>query len=293
MTQKLSTILLGGALAAVLILGGALFTVDQTKQAIVLRFGELQKVHDTPGLKIKIPFIEEVLFYEKRVLNFDLPEVRITTGDQKRMIVDTYTRYRINDPVMFFRAIKPATEQGAAIRLEALISSTVRNVLGKVTLRNLLSQEREKIMKQIEEEVGNLVKPLGLEIIDVRIIRTELPPENRNAVFARMNAELVRIAKENRAVGAEKAQEIISRADKDKVIILAEAQKKAQDVRGKGDAKAIEIASAAFGKDIHFYEFYKTMETYRNTLDTGTTMVLTTDTDLFRFFDHSDVKSKG
>lgn len=265
-------------------LNSAIFTVDQTKQAIVLRFGEFRRAHTEPGLKFKVPFIEDVIYYEKRVLNFDLPEVRITTGDQKRLIVDTYTRYRINDSVVFFRSVKNV--DGAAVRLETLISSTVRNVLGNLPLRNLLSEGRSKIMHQIEEKVGNLARPFGIEIIDVRIIRTELPPENRNSVFARMNAELIRIAKENRAVGEKNALIISSKADKDKVIILAEAQKKAQTLRGEGEAKAIELVSATLNKDPDFYNFYRTMELYRNSLEEGTTMVLSTDSDMFKLFDH-------
>ncbi len=279
-----------GILVAVMISGGALFTVDQAQQAIVLQFGELKKVHEEPGLKFKIPFIQEVMFYEKRVLDFDLPEVRITTGDQKRMLVDTYTRYRIKDPVTFFQTIKPANEMGAGIRLEAIISSTVRNVLGRNILRTLLSEERSKIMHQINEEVGRQVKPLGIEIVDVRIIRTELPQENRKAVFARMNSELERIAKENRAKGAEKAQQIRAIAERDRTILMAEAQKKAQEIRGEGESKALNIVSQAFEKDFDFYNFYRSMELYRTSMQSGTTLVLNTDSDLFKHFAHPDKK---
>jgi modulator of FtsH protease HflC len=272
------------ALALVVIGGGVIFTVDQTKQAIVLQFGELRKVHTTPGLKVKIPFIQDVLFYEKRVLSFDFPEVRITTGDQKRLLVDTYTRYRIIDPILFFQTVKPASEQGAAMRLEAFVTSTVRNVLGKVPLRNLLSEERPKIMKSIEREVDALARPLGISIVDVRIIRTELPVENRDAVFSRMISALNQIAKGNRANGEKIGQEIRSAADRDQSIILATAQQKAQDIRGQGEAESIQILGESLGKNPQFYGFYRTMQTYRETLGEGTTLVLTTDNDLFRFF---------
>ena len=276
------------AFLGLMIMGGGIFIVNQTHQAIVLQFGELKRVHSEPGLKFIIPFIQEVLFYEKRVLDFDLPEVRITTGDQKRLLVDTYTRYRIQDPVLFFQTIKPATEQGAGMRLETIVSSTVRNVLGKVSLPKLLSEERSKIMQQINEEVARLVKPIGIEIIDVRIIRTELPPENRKAVFARMNSELERIAKENRAKGAEKAQYIKAMAERDRTILLAEAQKKAQEIRGEGDSKSLIIASEAFGKNPEFYSFYRSMQLYRESLGAGTTLVLSTDNDLFKHFVHPE-----
>ncbi|MBM3468605.1 MAG: protease modulator HflC [Alphaproteobacteria bacterium] len=275
-------------LSVVVIGGGMIFTVDQTKQAIVLQFGELRKVHTTPGLKVKLPFIQDILFYEKRVLDFDFPEVRITTGDQKRLLVDTYTRYRIVDPIRFFKTVKPANEQGAAIRLEAFVTSTVRNVLGKIPLRNLLSEERPKIMKTIEKEVDALAQPLGISIVDVRIIRTELPMENRDAVFNRMISALNQIAKGNRANGEKTGQEIRSAADRDKSIILATANKKAQDIRGQGEAKSIQILGASLGKNPEFYGFYRTMQTYRETLTEGTTLVLTTDNDLFRFFNNPE-----
>jgi len=268
----------------VMIGGGVLFTVDQTKQAIVLQFGELRKVHTTPGLKMKIPFIQDVLFYEKRVLNFDFPEVRITTGDQKRLLVDTYTRYRIVDPILFFQTVKPANEQGASMRLEAFVTSTVRNVLGKVPLRNLLSEERPKIMKSIEREVDTLARPLGIAIVDVRIIRTELPMENRAAVFNRMISALNQIAKGNRATGEKIGQEIRSAADRDRSIMLATARQKAQKILGEGDARSIEILGRASGKNPEVYVFFRAMETYRETLGEGTNLVLTTDNDLFRFF---------
>lgn len=257
--------------------GGTLFTVNQTQQAIVLQFGELRKVHTNPGLKVKIPFIQDVLFYEKRFLSFDFPEVRITTGDQKRLLVDTYTRYRIVNPVLFFQTVKPANEQGASMRLEAFVTSTVRNVLGKVPLRNLLSEERYQIMKSIEKEVDALTRPLGIEIVDVRIIRTELPVENRNAVFSRMISALNQIAKGNRANGEKIGQEIRSAANRDQDIILATAQQKAQEIRGQGEAQAIRILGETLEKNPQFYGFYRTMQTYRETLSEGTTLVLTTD----------------
>jgi len=281
------------AIGVVVVSGGMLFTVDQTNQAIVLQFGELRKVHTKPGLKIKAPFIQDVLFYEKRVLNFDFPEVRITTGDQKRLLVDTYTRYRIIDPILFFQTVKPANEQGAAMRLEAFVTSTVRNVLGKVPLRNLLSEERPKIMKSIEKEVDVLARPLGIAIVDVRIIRTELPVENREAVFSRMISALNQIAKGNRASGEKIGQEIRSAADRDRSIILATAQQKAQDIRGQGEAKSIHILGTSLGKDPEFYGFYRTMQTYRETLGEGTTLVLTTNNDLFRFFNAPERELKN
>ncbi|MBX3486958.1 MAG: protease modulator HflC [Candidatus Paracaedibacteraceae bacterium] len=273
---------------AFFVLSSSVFMINQTQQAIVLQFGELRRVIKDPGLKFKVPFIQEVTIYDKRVLDFDLPATDITLGDQKRVRVDTYTRYKISDPIQFFKSVKPANELGTARRLEALVGSTVRNVLGKVELRELLSEKRSKVMHQINEEVKALTKSLGLEIIDLRIVRTELPPENRPAVFNRMNADLQRYAKENRATGDEKAQEIKSTAEKERTTLLAEASKDALILRGEGDAKAISIIADSMGKDPEFYGFYKSMETYETILKPETTMVLSSDNELFKHFSHPD-----
>lgn len=279
-------------IAALVVLGvlgaGSVFTVDQKSQAIVLQFGELSRVVATPGLKLKIPFIQDVTYYDKRVLDFDLPAIPITTGDQKRIVVDTYTRYRIKDPVLFFQTIKPADEHGTAMRLEALVSSTVRNVIGKLPLRSLLTEERVRAMERIHQEVSHLTESLGIEIVDIRIIRTELPVENRKAVFARMNSELERIAKENLAKGAEKAQQIRSTADKDRAIILAEAEKEAQQAKGEGEAKALEIVSSSLGKDPEFYGFYRSLEAYKEVLKDDTTMILSSESELFKYFSNPE-----
>lgn len=285
-SSRLITPLVFGLLVFLLIVNTMLFTVDQTQQAIVLRFGALSKVYTNPGLKFRLPFMDEVVVYEKRVLDYDLPPVPVTTIDQKRMVVDTYTRYVISDPVRFYQTIKPATEEGVRLRLETIISSSLRNVLGTVELRTMLTQERGAIMQRLEKEVKALSQKLGIEIIDVRIIRTELPPANRNAVFARMNAELNRIASENRAKGSEMAQGIRARAEAERTVILAEARKKASIIRGDAEAKAIDILSSTLGQDISFYNFYRSMQMYDATLTTDTSFILSSDNDLFRFFNH-------
>lgn len=279
-------------LLATFTLNMVLFTVEQTKQAIVLRFGALTSVHTDPGLKAKVPFIDEVIMYEKRVMDYDLPPIQVTTVDQKRLVVDTYTRYVISDPVLFFQSIKPASEMGARLRLETIISSSVRNVLGKVPLRHILTVERAVIMKRIEEEVKNLAKGLGMQIIDVRIIRTELPPENREAVFARMNAELNRVASENRAKGSEKAQGIRAKAEAEQTVILADAEQIAQKIRGEAEAKAIDIISSTLGKDVEFYNFFRSMQVYGESIQEDTTILMGLDNDLFRFFGHPEKQMK-
>lgn len=287
---------IGIGLGVLVVLGvigsGSLYTVDQRSQAVVLQFGELKRVVNTPGLKMKIPLIEDVTYYDKRVLNFDLPAIPITTGDQKRIVIDTYTRYRINNPVLFFQTIKPADELGAAMRLEALISSTVRNVIGKIPLRSLLTLERSKVMERIHQEVRTLAQALGMDIVDIRIIRTELPKENRQAVFARMNSELERIAKENLAKGAERAQQIRSTAEKDRAVIIAEAQRDAQKAKGEGEAKALDIVASALGEDTDFYELYRSLETYKLAFKGDSTMVLSSDSELFKYFNNPEKKGQ-
>jgi membrane protease subunit HflC len=271
----------------------SVFTLDQRQAAIVLQFGESKHVYTEPGLKFKIPLIQEVIILEKRVLDFDLPPVHITMGDQKRLVVDVYARYRIDDPLKFYRTIKPANENGAKARLEALISSSVRNVLGKVPLRNLLSAERSTIMQQIEKEVRNMAQPLGISMVDVRIIRTELPTENREAVFARMNAELERFAMENRAKGSEVAQTIRAQADKECTILLAQAQQTANKNRGLGESEAIRITTSAFSKDVEFYSYFRALENYRLAFDNNANFVVSSDSQFMQSLFEPQSKSRS
>ncbi len=271
----------------IIFLSDALFVVNQTTQAIVLMFGEYRRIHTEPGLKIKIPFIEKILFYETRILDYDLPPIEAFTQDQKRLWVNTYTRYKISDPLKFLQSVRPASEDGLRDRLKAIIRSSVLNVVGKVELRSMLRKERSDNMHQILEEVRTIAEPLGITIVDVRIIRAELPTENRNTVFARMNSELVRFAKENRAKGEELAIGIRAQADKEKTIILAEANKQSEDICGGGDAKAIEIAAESFGADPDFYEFYRTLESYRNSIKAGSSFLLSTDNGYTKFLTES------
>lgn len=284
-----SLLLLGVAgLAFLSVAGGMFYTVDQTSQAIILQFGELKRVVSTPGLKVKLPFIQDVIFYENRVLDLDLPAIPLITFDKKRLLVDTYTRYRIADPSQFFQTIKPANEQVAGMRLETLISGTLRNVIGRITLPGLLSEERTATMEHINEEVARLAKPLGIEIVDIRIIRTDLPNENRKSVFEKMNSEQILIAKKNRADGAEAAQEIRSTAEKERTILIAEAEKEAQEIIGKGEAAALKVVSDTLGKDPEFYGFYRALDVYQKSIGKDTTMVLSSDSDIFKYFNNPE-----
>ncbi|MBP9752686.1 MAG: protease modulator HflC [Proteobacteria bacterium] len=261
-----------------------LFIVHQTEQAIVLQFGELTNVHSKPGLKYKIPFIQDVIYYENRVLSYDLPPIYVTTVEQKRLVIDAYVRYQIKDAIQFFKSVKPSNETGAKDRLNMLVVSSVRNILGKVSLPQVLNKERTSVMKQIQDEVASQATNLGLEIVDVRIIRTELPQENRNAVFNRMNAELARFAKENRAKGEEIAQGIRARSDTEKAKILAEAEQESKKIKGEADAEAIKITNEAFSKDPKLYNVIKSLEAYEKTLSEDTNVVISTDIPFFNYF---------
>ncbi len=278
-----------GVCAAVIIfvLASSIFIVNQQNQAIVLQFGQYKAFHNEPGLKFKVPFIQDVTYYEKRIIDYDSDAILVTTVDQKRLHVDAYVRYRIVDALAFFRSVQPANEFGARNRFDAVIASSIRNVLGKVPLRNLLSAERVNIMKQIQDEVITLSKPLGLEIVDVRIVRTELPVENRPAVFQRMNSILDRTAKQNRAEGDEKARGIRASAERERAVLLAEAKQKAQGIRGEGDAKAMKITNTAFSVDPEFYNFYRSLETYRETMKGDTMLYMSADHPYFSYFSNS------
>tara|TARA_B100000965_G_C19555506_1_gene741985 strand:+ start:254 stop:1123 length:870 start_codon:yes stop_codon:yes gene_type:complete len=260
------------------------FTVDQTKQAIVLQFGEPKRVVNKPGLNFKIPFIQEVAFFEKRVLSLvssDSEEVILS--DQKRLEVDTYSRFKIIDPLLFYQTVR--NELGARQRLESIIDSSVRRVLGKLKLISILSDARKKIVEDIGIEVNQIVKRLGMEIIDVRIRRADYPEATSQNIFNRMRSEREQEAKEFRAQGAEEAQKIRANAEKQKTVLLAEAERKSEAIRGDGDGLAIKIYSDAFGRDAKFYKFYRSMQAYEKTfIDKDTTMILSPESDFFSFF---------
>ena len=262
----------------------ALFTVDQTKQALVLQFGEPKRIIQQPGLAIKLPFIQDVEYYEKRVLSLipqDAEEVIL--ADQKRILVDAYARYRISNPLLFYQTVR--NEFGARSRLESIIDSSVRRVLGSETLASILTGMRNNINDNIKDEVEESVTSLGIEIIDVRLRRADYPESTSQNIFNRMKSEREREAKEFRATGEEEAQKIRADAEKTRTVIVAEAARKAQENRGRGDSEAIEIYANSFGKDADFFSFYRSMEAYRAAIgESETSMVLSPDSEFFRFF---------
>ncbi len=276
------------AIAAVLVVAGifamsSLFIVDQTEQALVLQFGQPLRVLRDPGLQVKKPFIQNVIFYDKRLLDFEPPPEEVIASDQKRLIVDTYARYRITNPLLFYQTV--ASEVTARARLGALVSGSLRQVIGNVTLSALLSPERAKIMRQIRDAVAGQAKPFGIEVVDVRIRRADLPPQNSEAIFARMRSERQQQAALYRGEGAQAAKTVRANADRERTVILADAQRDAQKVRGDGDAKAIEIYANAYDQDKDFFVFYRSLQAYRDALTgNNTSFVLNPNSSFFRFF---------
>jgi modulator of FtsH protease HflC len=264
----------------------ALFIVDQTEQALVLQFGQPRRVIRDPGLWAKRPFLEDVRRYDNRLLDFEPPPEEVIVSDQKRLVVDTYTRYRITDPLLFFQTVN--SEAAVRARLSAMVNGSLRRVLGNVTLSALLSHQRSSIMTQIRDEVSDQGKGFGINVIDVRIRRADLPEENNQAIYARMVSERQQQAAQYRGEGAEAAQNVRANADRERTVILAEAQRDAQRVRGDGDAESIRLYADAFGQDKEFFAFYRSMQAYRDALNGRTTsFVLNPDSGFFRFFEHS------
>jgi len=263
----------------------ALFIVDQTEQALVLQFGQPRRVIRDPGLWVKRPFLEDVRRYDNRLLDFEPPPEEVIVSDQKRLVVDTYTRYRITDPLLFFQTVN--SEAAVRARLSAMVNGSLRRVLGNVTLSALLSHQRSSIMTQIRDEVADQGKGFGIDVIDVRIRRADLPEENNQAIYARMVSERQQQAAQYRGEGAEAAQNVRANADRERTVILAEAQRDAQRVRGDGDAESIRVYADAFGQDKEFFAFYRSMQAYRDALNGRTTsFVLNPDGGFFRFFDN-------
>ena len=263
---------------------GALFTVDQTQQALVIQFGEPKRTIQEPGLAFKLPFIQDVVFYEKRVLSLipqDAEEVILS--DQKRLQVDAYARYQIQDPLLFFQTVR--NELGARGRLEAIIDSSVRRALGRETLGSILTGQRNDITRSIGDEVNQSVSSLGIKIIDVRLRRADYPEATSQNIFNRMKSEREREAKEFRATGEEEAQKIRADAEKTRTVIISEAKREAQETRGAGDSNAIRIYAESFGQDAEFFAFYRSMEAYDKSMtDKGTSMVISPTSSFFRFF---------
>jgi membrane protease subunit HflC len=261
----------------------SLFIVKEINQAIVLQFGDPKKIITEAGLNFKLPFIQNVVFLDKRVLNLDNPPEEVIASDQKRLIIDAITRFQITDPLKFY--ISVGNERVARSRLSTIINSRIRGVLGTQELATLLSTERTKQMTIIRNDVNEEAKGFGIKIIDVRIKRADLPPANSDAIYKRMQTERQREAKEFRAQGAEIAAKITSTADKDVTVLLANAKKQSEIMKGEGDGQRNKIFADAFGKDPQFFAFYRAMQAYETALIGGeTSLILSPDSEFFKFF---------
>ena len=267
----------------------SIFIVKEINQAIVLQFGDPKRIISKPGINFKIPFIQNVVFLDKRILNLDTPPEEVIASDQKRLIVDAFARFQIVDPLKFY--ISVGNERVARSRLSTIINSRIRSVLGTQRLQTLLSEDRSKQMSLIQEGVNTEAEKFGIKIVDVRIKRADLPQANSEAIYRRMQTEREREAKEFRARGAEMAVTITSTADKEVTVILADAEKQSQIMKGEGDGQRNKIFADAFGKDPEFFAFYRAMQAYEKSLIGGdTSLILSPDSEFFKFF--GNIKAK-
>jgi membrane protease subunit HflC len=278
----------GGAIAVLAVIAAiigysALFTVYQTRIALVVRLGEPRRVITEPGLNVKLPLIESVIYVDKRILDLENPPAEVIASDQKRLVVDAFARYRVNDALRFYQAV--GSIEGANSRLSTLLNAALRRVLGEATLTHVVRDDRAALMGRVREQLDREAAAFGITVVDVRIRRADLPAENSQAVYDRMKSERKREATEFRAQGSQRALEIKARADRDATVIVAEAQSKGDQMRGEGEAERNRIFAEAFGKDPDFFAFYRSMQAYEQGLKhNDTRMVLKPDSEFFRYF---------
>jgi membrane protease subunit HflC len=259
----------------VIVLTGSLFTVQQTEQVLITQFGRPVRVISTPGLKAKLPFVQTAIDFDRRLLDMDFPSEEVILGDQRRLIVDSFARFRITDPLQYYQAVGPS-EEGIRARLTSVAESALRQVLGGEQLLDVLSSRRKSIMEAIRKLVGSEMQGFGVSIEDVRIRRADLPPENTQAILSRMKSERQRVAAQARAEGAEASAKIRADADLQRTVILANAHATADQLRGHGEADAIALYAAAYQRDDHFFQIWRTLQAYRDAFANGTTRLVVT-----------------
>jgi membrane protease subunit HflC len=280
--------IIGGAVAVLLIVAlviaySALFTVYQTHQALVVRLGEPVRVVTDPGLNYKVPLIDNVISIDKRILDLESPAQEIIASDQKRLVVDAFARYRINNPLRFYQSV--GSIDGANARLQTLLNSALRRVLGESSFIEVVRDQRDALMRRIEEQLDREADQFGIQIVDVRIRRADLPEQNSQAVYQRMQTERQREAAEFRATGTQRSQEIRARADREVTVMIAEATAKAEQIRGEGDGERNRIFAEAFNRDPDFFAFYRSMQAYEASMHRNDTrLLLKPDSDFFRYF---------
>jgi membrane protease subunit HflC len=262
------------------------YTVPQWEQAIVVQLGEPVRTVQEPGLYFKLPLIQNVLYFDRRLLAYDSAPKEVLTKDKQQLLVDNFSRWRIRDPLQFYRTVH--NEAGGQSRLDDVIYSIVRENLGRHTLREIMNEKRTEVMAEVTKESDAKARDYGIEVTDVRIKRADLPEKNEQNVFNRMRTERERLAKKFRAEGDEEARKIRSESDKEVQILTAEARKQAEITRGKGDAQAVKIFADAYGRDLDFYQLVRTLEAYRNSVTDGTTLILSPNSEFFRYLKQLD-----
>ena len=279
-----STLFLGAIVAIVVLLMNTLFIVDERERALVLQFGQVKDVKDAPGLAWKLPFIQNVVRYDDRILSLDTQPLEVTPADDRRLVVDAFARWRIANVVQFRQAVGVGGTATAESRLERILNASLRQVLGSVSSNTVLSADRVDLMNRIRDNAISEARNLGIEVVDVRIKRADLPEQNLQATFERMTAERQREAADERARGAEAAQKVRATADRSAVEIVSEAQRDAEVIRGEADAQRNAIFAEAFGRDPEFFEFYRSLSAYERSLGgANSTMVITPDSEFFEY----------
>ena len=270
-------------LVAVVVCYSSLFTVSETQQVLLVRLGEPVRVVTTPGLNFKVPFIDTVISIDKRILDLENPAQEVIASDQKRLVVDAFARYRIKDALRFYQTL--GSIQAANIQLTTLLNAALRRVLGEVTFITVVRDDRDALMAKIRSQLDRETASYGISVVDVRIRRADLPEQNSQAVYQRMQTERQREAAEFRAQGGQKAQEIRSRADREATVIVADANSQAEQVRGEGDGERNKLFAEAYGKDADFFAFYRSMTAYENSMKgNDTRFLLRPDSEFFRYF---------
>ncbi len=280
-TNKQLIILVVIIVVAIIAAKTSLFTVDETEQVIITQLGKFVREIKEPGLHLKVPLIQKVRYFEARVLSYDAEEAKIITQDKKLLVIDNYARWKISDPLKFFQTV--GTEFGAQSRLDDIVFSEMREELAQHTLTEIISINRSEIMRKVAEQCQIKALEYGIEVIDVRIKRADLPDEVTNSVFLRMRAERERIAKKYRSEGQEESEKIKAQTDREAKVILAESYRLAEELKGEGDAQAIKIYAEALEQDPEFYSFVRTLEAYKKSLGSNTTVVLPSDSEFFQY----------
>jgi membrane protease subunit HflC len=273
--SRIATIVIAAIVVLALLADWSLFTVNQTEQVLITQLGQPIRVITDPGLHAKIPMVQTVISFDRRLLDYALPPEEVILGDQRRLIVDSFTRFRITDPLRYYQAVGP-TEDGIRARLNSVVSSSLRRVLGTEQLLNVLSSNRDRIMGLIRDQVNTEMRGFGVSVVDVRIRRADLPEENTQAILSRMQSERQRVAAQARAEGAEASVTIRANAERERTVLLADARAKADNLRGQGEAQAIATYADAFQRDPHFFQVWRSLQAYKDAFAAGTSRLVLT-----------------